>query len=245
MGRIQEMRKIGVGLTVTGLLLLFVGVTWMMSGCGTSREEKMSSQSSVTAETPEAEGGALPKPSEDVQPPKMVVPDSKDPLNNLGDCEKWGNEQDFFRGGTMEVGEIVVKDLSDSRISFDKAGGTYVMAVHCHNASGQDLKNVIMTVMYPQEMRDERDNNVATLTISGEGLAKALQGELRLQSEVPLSLSPNPDYPVMADDGNGGDIKFKASGMNLLDKSMIDISLATLPQDADYTFLIAVDAAPM
>ncbi len=235
MGRIREMRKIGVGLTVTSLLLLFIGATWMMSGCSTSREEKTSSQSSVTAETPEAKASgkeARPIPSK----PRRTV--GTGPFNNQTDCEKWGDETYFFRGLELED-EIMLNDYTPGSLSLGQ-DRKYVLAVHCHNSSYKDFENVKVEVDYPMIVKGE---NEAYLSMTYDKGIPSLKDTLILKSEKALRLQPLAGSEVIVTDSEGGKVRFTADGSAGLKTAASVVILEKVPKGADYTIFVMLETS--
>lgn len=224
-----------------------------LAGCSSGESEK--SVAHPTNPPVAVEETAIPEDvtkEKDPQPPAPEFPDSQGDqypnppshehgrLNNLTDCEKWGDESDFFRAVEMKSNNVHISEFASGEISLDKRGGNYALVVHCHNASGKKQEKIVISVEYPMVANDGAEAHASICENQAEVV---LNASLKLKTEQSLQLQPLSGQEIIALDGQGGKVKFEADGSVALDKAFTTISL-DLPRDADYTFFIVLSATP-
>lgn len=229
-------------------VIVFSLCALVLAGCSSGKSKKPvanPTEAPVATEETATPRGAT-KEKENLQPPtpddqgnQSAAPSHEHSrFNNYKDCEKWGDESDFFRAVEMKDSNVHISEFASGKLTLSQRCENYALIVHCHNASGKEQKNVAISVEYPMKVSDSGEAHASICENQAE---VALNASIELKAESPLQLQPLSGSEIIALDGKGGKVKFEADGSVALDKAFTTIRL-DLPKDADYTFFVVLRA---
>lgn len=161
-----------------------------------------------------------------------------DPIN--------GNEREFLRMFKLEDGDMTmhVSNLrSDKFILSDE--GNYSFVALCHNASGEELRDVYLRLSYPDYV-SYSGPNVATATIewsTANGETGSVVSDIALESVENMTMNARDVY-IVINDAAGNVVPFDREVSIVNGIVAQDIYLGTLPagEIGNYTIFVVSHA---
>lgn len=217
------------------LTLLFVV---LLSGCTHATSAENATETTPTEELVVSEPTTTPETPAPTLPPAA-------PINTLDDCEKWGDDRDFFRGLVFAEGNVHVDDFVKDRLTLSRDNGLYALTVHCHNTSSEVIPLVSVNVRCPFTT-DEGSNKASAYITYGKGEHDMVTAFIDLNAKTDMRLEAYGAQPIAIVDKSGNTLSSYYGEVSETSKDTVyTVYFKDMEPDAEYTCFCLVGATPL
>lgn len=177
---------------------------------------------------------------------RVASAESTRKINVDRDDPIWGNERDFVRLFKVEEGDfkLHVSSLKSDKFNFTDEG-IYSFVVKCHNASGEELHDVKLSLSYPDRVAYSSPD-IATATIEwcdANGKTGTIVSDIVIESVEDMATSARDVY-IVVNDESGNVVSFQKRDVSIVNGIVTqEIYLGTVPasEAGNYTVFVAGD----